>query len=122
MVGFIQIWETPYQLSRGFVRAELSNVGVLPKDVEGDATFGFQLINLMHRSFSPRVDAVAGGGEAAAHWLVHFCGCMCKRVTTGGDKFCTLQHLSLAVDLDLSELLCSAALGKPKSSRVSKDS
>lgn len=39
---------------------------------------------------------------------------MCKIVTTGGDKYCTLQHLSLAVDLDLPELLSFAALGKPQ--------
>lgn len=46
---------------------------------------------------------------------------MCKIVTTGGDKFCTLPPLSLAVDLDLLELLSSAALGEAKSSRGFKD-
>lgn len=78
-VGFIQISDnmvkTPHQLSRGFVGAELSNVGVLPKDAEGDATFSLQLINRMHLSSSPRgqVDSVGGGWEAAAHCFLYLC-------------------------------------------------
>lgn len=119
--------KTPFQLSRGFVGAELSNVGVLPKDVEGGATFSLQLISLMHPSSPPRgqwtlSEEVKRQQLIASCICAHLCGCTCKIVTTGGDKFCTLQHLSLAVDLDLLELLSSAALGKAKSSRVFKDS
>lgn len=49
--GYIE--KTLYQLSQGFVGAEGSRVKVLPKDVEGDAPFGLQLINLTQLSSSP---------------------------------------------------------------------
>lgn len=117
---FVTTWlKTPYQLSRGFVGAELSSVGVLPKDVEGDATFSLQLINLRHPSSPPRgqwslAEEVERQQLIALCICAHLCECMCKIVTTGGDKYCTLQHLSLAVDLDLPELLSFAALGKPQ--------
>lgn len=42
-----------YQLSQGFVGAEGSQVKMLPKDVEGDATFGLRLIHLTQLSSSP---------------------------------------------------------------------
>lgn len=45
--------KTLYQLSVGFVGVEGSQVNVLPKDVEGDATSGPQLIHLMQLSSSP---------------------------------------------------------------------
>lgn len=88
-----------------------------------DETFSLRLINLMHPSSSP------GGCGREDEWkrliwlcvCVHLCECMCTIVTTGGDKFCTLQPLSLVVDPDLLELLCSAALVKAKSSRGFKD-
>lgn len=130
-LGFIQtcgnMVKTPYQLSGHFVAAELSYVRVLPKDVEGDATFSLQLINLLHPSSSPRGQlTLSEEGERkqliALYICAHLSGCVCKSVTTGGDKFCTLQQLSPAVDLDLLELLCSAALGEPKSCTVFKDS
>lgn len=53
-LGFVGAWlKSLYQLSLGFVGAEGSQVKVLPKDVEGDAPFGLQLINLTQLSFSP---------------------------------------------------------------------
>lgn len=52
-LGFVVVLSKPvYQLSRGFVGAEGSRVKVLPKDVEGDATFGPRLINLTQLSSS----------------------------------------------------------------------
>lgn len=48
------IVKTLHQLSEGFVGAEESKVKVFPKDVEGDAPFGLQLINLLHLSSAPR--------------------------------------------------------------------
>lgn len=97
--------------------AELSKVRVLPKDVEGDATFSLQLINRMHLSSSPRGHLMLSEEVDKLHpTQAHLCRGMRNIVTTGGDKFYTLQHLSLAVDLDLHELLSSAALGRLKSS------
>lgn len=101
--------------------AELSDVRVLPKDVEGDATFSLQLINLMHLSSSPRGHLMLSEEVDKLHPTdsciqAHLCERMCNIVTTGGDKFYTLQNLSLAVDLDLHELLSFAALGRLKSS------
>lgn len=65
---------------------------MLPKDVEGDATFSLQLINLMHLSSSPRghlmlseeVDKLHPPGSCIQ---AHLCGGMPNIVTTGGDKF-----------------------------------
>lgn len=45
--------KTLYQLSVGFVGVEGSQVNMLPKDVEGDATSGPRLIHLMRLSSSP---------------------------------------------------------------------
>lgn len=55
--------------------AEFSNVGALPKDVEGDATFGLRLINLMHPSSSAggRPALWEGGRVEAAHLVVCLC-------------------------------------------------
>lgn len=66
------------QLSRGFVGPEGIQVKVLPKDVEGDATFGPQLINLTQLSSSPNAPLMLSE-ENEKHGLVSLCVCACLR-------------------------------------------
>lgn len=69
--------KTLYQLSQGFVGAEGSQVKMLPKDVEGDATFGLRLIHLMQLSSSPSGPLMLSEeGERQRHVVSSICACL----------------------------------------------
>lgn len=61
-----------YQPSLGFVGAGGSGVKVLPKAVEGDATFGPRHINLTQLSSSPSGPSMPSG-ESEAETVVYLC-------------------------------------------------